>query len=102
MLSNIWFDRLRDLPDEGTHQETLAVLIQGHRLRERLAGTRLTMNHALEGADRIWAEYEHALAPYVGTERRSREEALSRAAKELSQAFVALGPMTILQDEAQR
>lgn len=98
-LANIWFDRLHGLPEEGSHQELMAILLQGHRLRGELTRTKLLMFKDSEGIEAVWDQYEQAVAPYLGNARRTRADAESLAARELSRAFVALGPMTILHNE---
>ncbi len=89
------------MPEEGSWQETLAVLIQGIRNSERLLRTRLSLvRPGDENAEELWSSYERSVIPFLGATRKARENEQSKEAKRLATAFASLGPLTILQDKA--
>ena len=72
--------------------------MQGLRLREKLLGAQLHLVRSDgDGAKAAWDGFEAAVVPYLSEIRRKRDEAQSAEAKRIASAFVALGPLTIIQ-----
>ena len=88
------------MPEEGSWQETLAVLIQGIRNSERLLRTRLFLvKPGDEKAEELWSSYERSVIPFLASAREAREDEQAKEAKRLATAFASLGPMTILHNK---